>query len=247
VQPAQLVHHDYEPWHLFADAADTRSGAQPGAAHITGVIDLESCRGGDPAYDLAQWHVIHDAYAPVAPVIEGYRVAGGWSSGFGERLHLSLVHFRLLELLDRLKGRGQPLADDVDTAKRAQRLLAETVQKVVNQPVGRSAGGARSAPRARRRTVEALGFPVAQELEGPIEIAVMEPAARCAARAAAISITVRRQECALACGPTRWTDTAYGMEACSDDVVRDVVARHRRSVTSSGGVRRCRRRLRQPA
>ncbi|MDQ3702854.1 MAG: aminoglycoside phosphotransferase family protein, partial [Chloroflexota bacterium] len=44
-QPARLVHHDYEPWHIFADAT-------PGEEHITGVIDHESCRGGDPAYDL---------------------------------------------------------------------------------------------------------------------------------------------------------------------------------------------------
>lgn len=125
-QPARLVHHDYEPWHIFADAT-------PGRERITGVIDHESCRGGDPAYDLAQWHVIHDAYAPVAPVVEGYRAAGGWTDGFETRLRLSLVHYRLKELvhgLDGLEGLDQPAVEDADMAKRARCLAAEVAHAV---------------------------------------------------------------------------------------------------------------------
>jgi aminoglycoside phosphotransferase (APT) family kinase protein len=119
-RPAFLVHHDYEPWHLFADAT-------PGAAHLTGVIDHESCRGGDPAYDLAQWHVIHDVYAPVAPLVDGYRAAGGWTDGFDARLRLSLVHYRLRELLARLGGdaaAARPLAVDKDAVRGAELLAA---------------------------------------------------------------------------------------------------------------------------
>ena len=119
-QPAYLLHHDYEPWHLFADAT-------PGAARLTGVIDHESCRGGDPAYDLAQWHVIHDVYAPVAPLVEGYRAAGGWTDGFDARLRLSLVHYRLRGLLARLGGdadEDRPVALDQDAIRWAQLLAA---------------------------------------------------------------------------------------------------------------------------
>jgi Ser/Thr protein kinase RdoA (MazF antagonist) len=122
-QPARLVHHDYEPWHLFAEAPAA------GRARITGVIDHEDCRGGDPAYDLAQWHVVHDVYAPVAPVVAGYRAAGGWTAGFETRLRLSLVHFRLRALLDKLDGlAGQhhtgvdTAVDAADLAQRAQGL-----------------------------------------------------------------------------------------------------------------------------
>jgi Ser/Thr protein kinase RdoA (MazF antagonist) len=119
-QPPRLVHHDYEPWHVFADPT-------PGAARIIGVIDHESCRGGDPAYDLAQWHVIHDAYAPVAPLVEGYRAAGGWTDGFDARLRLSLVHFRLRGLLARLggaAGEDRPVVVDGDTVRGARLLAA---------------------------------------------------------------------------------------------------------------------------
>jgi aminoglycoside phosphotransferase (APT) family kinase protein len=121
-QPARLVHHDYEPWHIFADPT-------PGAARITGVIDLESCRGGDPAYDLAQWHVIHDGYAPVAPVVEGYRAAGGWTDAFDARLRLSLVHYRLKGLLEQLDGdAGADRSVGADgAALRGAQLLAAAV------------------------------------------------------------------------------------------------------------------------
>jgi Ser/Thr protein kinase RdoA (MazF antagonist) len=122
--PARLVHHDYEPWHIFADAT-------PGVARLTGVIDHESCRGGDPAYDLAQWHVVHDVYAPVAPLVEGYRAAGGWTDGFDARLRLSLVHYRLRGLLQRFggdAGEGRPGAVDGDAVKSAQLLTAAVAE-----------------------------------------------------------------------------------------------------------------------
>jgi Ser/Thr protein kinase RdoA (MazF antagonist) len=122
--PARLVHHDYEPWHLFA-------AATPGAARLTGVIDHESCRGGDPAYDLAQWHVVHDVYAPVAPLVDGYRAAGGWTDGFDARLRLSLVHYRLRGLVERLGGdadEDRPAAVDRDAVKGAQLLAAAVAE-----------------------------------------------------------------------------------------------------------------------
>ncbi len=122
--PARLVHHDYEPWHVFADAT-------PGAERITGVIDHESCRGGDPAYDLAQWHVVHDVYAPVAPVVAGYRAAGGWIDSFETRLRLSLVHYRLNDLLHRICGSDagdRPVAVDADVVTGARRLANEVAR-----------------------------------------------------------------------------------------------------------------------
>jgi aminoglycoside phosphotransferase (APT) family kinase protein len=102
-RPSRLLHRDYEPWHIFVDE-DPKGG-------ITGVIDLESCTGGDPAYDLVQWHVIHDSYAPVDPVVTGYRAGRAWTADFERALRLGCVQFRVRELLrelDTLTGAGSP-------------------------------------------------------------------------------------------------------------------------------------------
>ena len=108
-RPARLLHRDYEPWHILVH--DPGDPSAPGSATltpisggrpvgITGVLDLESCRGGDPAEDLIQWHVIHDGYAPVAPVVAGYRAAGTWTADFERALRLCLLRSRLRRFMD---------------------------------------------------------------------------------------------------------------------------------------------------
>jgi aminoglycoside phosphotransferase (APT) family kinase protein len=108
-RPARLLHRDYEPWHLLVhDPGDLSapdaptlspfSGARP--LGLSGVLDLESCRGGDPSNDLVQWHAVHDGYAPVAPVVAGYREAGTWTPDFERGLHLGLLRSRLGNFID---------------------------------------------------------------------------------------------------------------------------------------------------
>jgi len=88
--PARLLHFDFEPSHLLVDE---RSG------EITGVIDFESAKSGDPAYDFAQWDVIHDAYAPVGALIRGYAESLALVPDFARRRLLSEIHYRARELV----------------------------------------------------------------------------------------------------------------------------------------------------
>jgi aminoglycoside phosphotransferase (APT) family kinase protein len=94
-QPARLLHWDYEPSHIFVSED---------AEHISGIIDWEGCKGGDPVYDLVQWHLIHDAYAAVWPFMEGY--AGG--APLPDDFHLQLGLYRLAFRLDELTWDADP-------------------------------------------------------------------------------------------------------------------------------------------
>jgi aminoglycoside phosphotransferase (APT) family kinase protein len=84
-----LLHFDFEPSHVLVNE-DT--GA------VTGVVDLEEAKSGDPAYEFAQWDVIHDAYAPVAPLALGYAERAAPSANFALRRLLSEIHFRARQL-----------------------------------------------------------------------------------------------------------------------------------------------------
>jgi aminoglycoside phosphotransferase (APT) family kinase protein len=88
--PARLLHFDYEPGHILVDE---RTG------EIVCVLDFEEVRGGDPAYDLAQWEVFHDVYAPFAPLLEGYLQSATLGPEFHERRLLGEIHYRVSELL----------------------------------------------------------------------------------------------------------------------------------------------------
>lgn len=87
---AHLLHFDYEPAHLLVDEATTQ---------ISGVVDFEDCKGGDPAYEFAQWDVIHDAYAPVAALTAGYLELVAETADFERRRLLSELHRRVREVL----------------------------------------------------------------------------------------------------------------------------------------------------
>ena len=108
-RPARLLHHDYEPWHLFVDEQSDE---------ISGVIDMESCQGGDPTHDLVQWHVVHDAYAPFAELLAGYREAVGPDAGFDLSFRLTRLRFRVRRVLDGAE------ADPADALAALRRELA---------------------------------------------------------------------------------------------------------------------------
>jgi aminoglycoside phosphotransferase (APT) family kinase protein len=105
----RLLHFDFEPSHLLTDE---------NTGKIVGVIDFEEAKSGDPAYDLAQWDVIHDAYAPVSELAHGYGEVTTASSEFELRRLLSEVHFRARQIAQSL------LPPDLVPAARERLALA---------------------------------------------------------------------------------------------------------------------------
>jgi hypothetical protein len=64
-------------------------------------------------------------------MVEGYRAAGGWTDGFDARLRLSLVHYLLRGLLERLGGdtdEDRSVAVDKDAFRGAQLLAAAVAE-----------------------------------------------------------------------------------------------------------------------
>jgi len=86
----RLLHFDFEPAHLLVDETTGR---------IAGVVDWEVVKSGDVSYDLAQWDVIHDAYAPVAPLFESYSATGKLPGDFDKRRLYSEIHYRAREII----------------------------------------------------------------------------------------------------------------------------------------------------
>ncbi|MDQ3700685.1 MAG: aminoglycoside phosphotransferase family protein, partial [Chloroflexota bacterium] len=80
-QPARLLHGDFVPVHLLAHVpgigtATERAPIAAGPAHrISGILDLEDCLAGDPAFDFARWHPEVDARVGLAPVLAEYAAA----------------------------------------------------------------------------------------------------------------------------------------------------------------------------
>lgn len=66
---------------------------------ITGIVDFELCRAGDPAEDIAYWGVVDRAYAPVQWLTDGYEEVGAPGVDFGYRLLLSMLRRCLAWLL----------------------------------------------------------------------------------------------------------------------------------------------------
>lgn len=96
VEP-RLLHFDFEPAHLLVDETSGR---------ISGLVDWESVKFGDPAYDLAQWDVIHDVYAPVGPLFEIYATSTDLPGDFDKRRMLSEIHYRAREIVHGLVPAG---------------------------------------------------------------------------------------------------------------------------------------------
>lgn len=79
-----LVHDDYAPKHIMVD------GEQ-----ISGIIDFETCVGGDPVRDFARWQY-HKKDFPIEYLLEGYTAK--LPADFDTRLKLWKVHMGLTTL-----------------------------------------------------------------------------------------------------------------------------------------------------
>ena len=101
--PVSLIHGDWRTTNLLSD----------GHA-ITGVVDWEGARGGDPAFDLAgAWTVRSRAESTsTGLLLEGYRAGGGHlDDSFNARrllyrvadLHSALAHFVVTQRPDLLQ------------------------------------------------------------------------------------------------------------------------------------------------
>jgi aminoglycoside phosphotransferase (APT) family kinase protein len=88
--PLALVHGDWRTTNLLSDGTS-----------ITGVVDWEGARGGDPAFDFVVWGVRARVDATATEVlIDAYRDAGGSTDGDFNLRRL------LYEIADRLSALG---------------------------------------------------------------------------------------------------------------------------------------------
>jgi aminoglycoside phosphotransferase (APT) family kinase protein len=83
----RLLHGDFGTKHVHV----SRRG-------ITGIVDFELCRGGDPVEDVAYWGVVDRAYAPVQWLTAGYEEVCTLGVDFEHRLLLGMLR-RCLEFL----------------------------------------------------------------------------------------------------------------------------------------------------
>ncbi len=88
--PLALVHGDWRTTNVLSDGTS-----------ITGIVDWEGARGGDPAFDFVVWsvHARVDATA-TAVLIDAYRDAGGTTDGDFNLRRL------LYEIADRVSALG---------------------------------------------------------------------------------------------------------------------------------------------
>lgn len=84
----RLLHGDFGTKHVHV----SRSG-------ITGIVDFELCRGGDPVEDVAYWGVVDRAYAPVQWLVAGYEEVDTLGVDFERRLLLGMLRRCLAFLL----------------------------------------------------------------------------------------------------------------------------------------------------
>jgi aminoglycoside phosphotransferase (APT) family kinase protein len=85
-EPPCLVHADFGAKHVLVHPADGR---------VTAIIDFETARGGDGAYDVAAWDIYFREWLRTSWLLDGYGEVGG---DFDERvrLHRLLMAMRLL-------------------------------------------------------------------------------------------------------------------------------------------------------
>jgi aminoglycoside phosphotransferase (APT) family kinase protein len=88
--PLALIHGDWRTTNVLSDGTS-----------ITGIVDWEGARGGDPAFDFVVWSVRARAHATATDVlIDAYRDAGGITDGDFDIRRL------LYQMADRLSALG---------------------------------------------------------------------------------------------------------------------------------------------
>lgn len=93
ISPPRLLHGDYGGDHVFI-----KDGA------VSGIIDFESCKGGDPAWDFSWWSYFGKNRPPIKWLMNGYARETALDDDFelrvklGElRLGLDMVHYYFYE------------------------------------------------------------------------------------------------------------------------------------------------------
>lgn len=71
---------------------------------ISGVIDFEWCKSGDPADDLAYWDYYTGGYLPTDWLIEGYQDKQVLSNNFEVRFHILRMRLGLYQMRDEFWG-----------------------------------------------------------------------------------------------------------------------------------------------
>lgn len=74
---SRLLHNDYSPFHIFYDKGE-----------ISGIIDFEVARGGDPVQDFARWDYYYSDTLPLEWLKEGYTNKSLFDHNFDIKLNL---------------------------------------------------------------------------------------------------------------------------------------------------------------
>lgn len=74
---SRLLHNDYSPFHIFYDKGE-----------ISGIIDFEVARGGDPIQDFARWDYYYSDTLPLEWLKEGYTNKSLFDHNFEVKLNL---------------------------------------------------------------------------------------------------------------------------------------------------------------
>lgn len=95
--PSHLLHGDFGPKHILTENDE-----------ITGVIDFENCKGGDPIYDFANWDFWYGESIPLDWLKEGYSNKEVIDDpNFTRKLDLYKLHFGL-DVLKYFHETGNP-------------------------------------------------------------------------------------------------------------------------------------------
>jgi aminoglycoside phosphotransferase (APT) family kinase protein len=84
VKEARLLHGDFGPKHLLVQEG-----------HITGIIDFENAKGGDPVYDFAWLNYFHGESFSVESLREGYLDKNLFNENFELKMKLYRLHLGL--------------------------------------------------------------------------------------------------------------------------------------------------------
>ncbi|WP_027343904.1 phosphotransferase family protein [Hamadaea tsunoensis] len=103
-EPARLLHGDLTASHIIVDTPH-----RPGELRVTGFVDLESARGGDPLADLAGWS-LNEPAAHIRPLLDGY-FAEPPTAAHLLRLVLYRIRISMATLARHLAEHEQPAAD----------------------------------------------------------------------------------------------------------------------------------------
>lgn len=110
-----LIHGDYGPKHILIHEGK-----------ISGIIDFEGCKSGDPAWDFAWWDFFQTPGLPTNWLMGGYQNKSIFGADFNTRVHLIrlVLGLSLLDYYDRENNHGgvthtkEKLTEDMEVTHR---------------------------------------------------------------------------------------------------------------------------------